>query len=69
MKLEFDISRMPCASVTKAMANEFYYDGVYHQFAVKGGPGHAVKLMMTVEVLHDMTDTDRSRARKDVERD
>ena len=67
VELEFDISRMPCASVTKAMANEFYYDGVYHQFAVKGGRGHAVKLMMTVEVLHDMTDADRSRARKDVE--
>lgn len=69
VELEFDISRMPCASVTKAMANEFYYDGVYHQFAVKGGHGHAVKLMMTVEVLHDMTDADRSRARKDVEKD
>lgn len=69
VELEFDISGMPCASVTKAMANEFYYDGVYHQFTVKGGHGHAVKLMMMVEVLHDMTDTDRSRARKDVEED
>lgn len=67
VELEFDISRMPCASVTKAMANEFYYDGVYHQFAIKDGPGHAVKLMMAVEVLHDKTDPERSRARRDVE--
>jgi hypothetical protein len=64
--LRFEISRMPCASVTKAMANEFYYDGIYHQFAVKSGPGHAMNLMMTVEALHDMTDADRRRAREDV---
>ena len=67
VELEFDISRMPCASVTKAMANEFYYDGVYHQFALKGGPGRAFRLMMTVEVLHDMVDHDRSKARSDSE--
>lgn len=66
--LKFEISRMPCASVTKAMANEFFYDGVYHQFAVKSGPGHAMNLMMTVEALHDMTDADRRKAREDVRR-
>ena len=65
-EMEFDVRRLPSATVTRAMANEIYYDGEYHQFAVKAGPGHAIRLMMAVEALHDMGDAARSKAREDV---
>lgn len=64
--LQFEISRLPSATFTSRMANEFYYDGVYYQFAVKSGSGHAVKIMMCVEALHDMNDAERRKAREDV---
>lgn len=64
----FDIARMPSATLTtKLDANHFYYDGEYYQFALKGDTRHVAKIMMAVEVLHEMGDPDRSRARKDVE--
>jgi hypothetical protein len=64
--LKFEISRLPSLPATRAMANEFYYDGVYHQFALKNDRRHAVKLLMAVEALHDMGDPERSKARSDV---
>lgn len=68
-EMEFEISKMPSATVSTTMDNQFYYDGEYYQFSVKGGRGHAVKLMMAVEALHDMGDAARSKARDDVRED
>ena len=65
--LRFDISRMPSATITASInANQFYYDGEYYQFAIKDDPRHIVKILMAVEVLHDMDDTERRKARRDV---
>ena len=63
----FDIARMPSTPLSTSLANQLYYDGVYYQFDVKASHAHAIKLMVAVEVLHEMGDPDRSRARKDVE--
>ena len=64
--LRFDISRMPSATITTSInANQFYYDGEYYQFAMKGDPRHAVRIMMAVEVLHEMDDPERRKARND----
>ena len=64
--LRFDISRMPSATITTSInANHFYYDGEYYQFAMKGDPRHAVRIMMAIEVLHEMGDPERRKARSD----
>ena len=67
VELVFDISRVPSMTVTRSMANELYYDGVYHQFPIKGDKPEAIKMMSAVEILHDAGDPERSKARKDVE--
>ncbi len=65
--LRFEIARLPSATINPGMANQIYYDGVYHQFAPKGGNGHAIMIMMTVEALHDMGDPERRKAREDTQ--
>ena len=66
-ELSFDISRMPSLPLGKSMFNQFYYDGEYYRFDIHGDKRHAVKLMMAVEILHDMGDPERSRARSEAE--
>lgn len=64
--LGFDISRLPSVVLTTKMAGEFYYDGEFHQFAIKGDRRHAAKLMLAVEALHEKGDELRRKAREDV---
>lgn len=66
VELEFDIARIPSLTVSTSLANEFYYDGEFFQFVIKGGPGRAFKLMIVSEILHDAVDSVRRRAREDV---
>ena len=66
VNLGFDISRMPSAAITTSLnTNIFYYDGECYLFVMKGDPRHAVKIMMAVEVLHDMGDPEHRKARSD----
>lgn len=64
--LEFEISRMPSATISKDQTNQFYYDGEYYRFVNKHDRRRCVKIMLAVEALHEMGDPDRRRAREDV---
>ena len=65
-ELEFDISRMPSATISKDQANQFYYDGEYYRFVNKHDRRRSVKIMLAVEALHEMGDPERRKAREDV---
>jgi len=65
--LSFDLSRIPSATLTTSIANEFYYDGVFHQFDIKGDRRHAVKIMLAVEALHETASDGRRKAREDAQ--
>lgn len=64
--LEFEISRLPSTAMSKTGMTQFYYDGEYYRFAIKGDRRPAVKIMLAVEALHEAGDPDRRRAREDV---
>ncbi len=66
VELEFDISRVPSSAINPERANQIYYDGEYYQFAIEGDRRHYSRLTMAIEALHEMKDTERRKARKDV---
>ncbi len=66
VELEFDISRMPSATISKDQTNQFYYDGEYYRFVNKVDRRRSVKIMLAVETLHEMGDPERRKAREDV---